>query len=551
MRPHLPLLLASALAFPALVWAQPQGSHNAEVARNLETFDEIYKLLDTYYVDTLSADTVITSAIDAMLASVDPFTSYHPQDDEELTQMAEGKYAGIGSVIRMSRRERRAVVSEPYEGTPSWTAGMRAGDVILSVDGVDTEGLSLEEVTSRLRGEAGTKVEVKVRRLGVKDPLLFTLMRKSIQLPQVPFYTLLPGDTIGYILLTGFTQGAYMETRRALLDLRARGMRRLVLDLRDNPGGALDEAVNIVNLFVAEGRQVVTTRGKMPSANRDYRTSSEAVDTLMPLVVLVDGGSASASEIVAGSLQDMDRAVILGSRTYGKGLVQSIHELPYGGNLKLTISRYYIPSGRCIQAYDYRHLASDGSAGVVPDSLTREFTTRAGRRVRDGGGIKPDVEVVPDSLPTYVYDLVEGEEMFNYATRYAASHERIAPAGEFDIGDEDYEAFVGEVVADGFVANRRSEKVLELLRSAVELEGRGDELADVLDTLDARLGGDIGADLMRWKAEVKPYLNTEIVSRYEFQRGTCRQALGGDKALDAAVRLLGGDDEEYYNILKP
>ena len=384
-----------------------QGNHNAEISRNLEIFDDIYKQLDTYYVDTLSADTTIEWAIKSMLAHVDPFTQYYPEDDEQLRQLATGKYAGIGSVIRMSKKENRAVVSEPYEGTPSQQAGIRAGDVILTVDGKSTDGMKLEDVTQRLRGEAGTTVEVRVRRPGVSSPLTFMLTRRTIQLPHVPYYGM-QRDGVGYLFLTDFAAGATLEVRQALLDLRKQGMQRLVLDLRGNPGGAIDEAVNIVNLFVPKGRKVVYTKGKMASTNREYFTFSEPLDTVTPMVVLVDGASASAAEILSGSLQDMDRAVIMGTRTYGKGLVQSIRELPFRGNLKLTISRYYIPSGRCIQAYDYRHLNPDGSVGTVPDSLTSVFHTMAGREVRDGGGINPDIVIKPDSLPSFIYDLVAG-----------------------------------------------------------------------------------------------------------------------------------------------
>ncbi len=531
------------------LWAQSEVNHNAEIVRNLETFNDIYKQLDTYYVDSLSADTVIEWAIHSMLSHVDPFTEYYPQDDEELRQMASGKYAGIGSVIRMNTKERRAVVSEPYEGTPSYVAGLKAGDVILTVDGKDVEGMKLDDVTQRLRGEAGTNVEVVVRRPGVENPLTFLITRKTIQLPLVPYYGMRQ-DSIGYILLTGFTTGALLEMRQALLDLKAQGMKRLVLDIRDNPGGALDEAVNIVNLFVPKGRKVVYTKGKMPSSNREYFTSSEPVDTVMPVVVLVDGGSASSAEILSGSLQDMDRAVIVGTRTYGKGFVQGIHDLPYRGNLKLTISRYYIPSGRCLQAYDYRHLNPDGSVGIVPDSLTNEFHTMAGRTVRDGGGVNPDVVILPDSLPTFIYDLAASEELFNYATQYALQHNEIAPAAEFDISDEDYANFVDYMQQSGFAANRRSESVLKLLKDAMRIEGYSDEAQEEYSALEAKLKGDLASDLLRMKDKVKPYLNAEIVSRYYFQKGTCEQQLTDDKVYDEAIRLLT-DPEEYNKILTP
>ncbi len=540
------ILLSALLALPAA--AQKKGNHNAEIARNLELFDDIYKQLDTYYVDTLSADTTIEWAIKSMLAHVDPFTAYYPENDEELKQMATGKYAGIGSVIRFSKKENRAVISEPYEDTPSQLAGVKAGDVIQSVDGKDIEGMPLEKVTQRLRGEAGTNVEVKVRRPGVEKPITFLITRKNIQLPLIPYYGM-PKEGVGYILLTSFTTGACMQMRHAMQDLKSQGMRQLILDLRGNPGGAIDEAINIVNLFVPQGRKVVYTKGKVASTNREYFTSSEPLDTVTPMVVLVDGASASASEILSGSLQDMDRAVIVGNRTYGKGLVQSIRDLP-SGNLKITISRYYIPSGRCIQAYDYRHLNADGSVGTVPDSLTHVFHTMAGREVRDGGGIKPDVVVKPDSLPSFIYDLVASEEFFNYGTQYAQQHATIAPASDYSVSDAEYADFVKYMQESGFEANKRSEKILDLLKDAAKLEGYYEEAKPEFEALAGKLSNDLQTDLTRMKEEVKPYLNSEIVSRYYYQKGTSRLQLNHDKDYDKALELLG-NEEEYRKILQP
>ena len=529
--------------------AQRNGNRNAEIARNLEIFDDIYKQLDAYYVDTLSADTAIQWAIEGMLSRVDPFTNYFPEDNDDLRQLATGKYAGIGSTIRLSKREQRAVISEPYEGTPSQQAGLKAGDIILSVDGKDVKGLPLAQVTQMLRGEAGTTFELRVRRPGEDKPLSFRITRRTIQLPSVPYYGM-QADGLGYLYLTGFTSGTALEVRRALQDLKAQGMRSLVLDLRGNPGGALDEAVNIVNLFVPKGRRVVYTRGKVPSVNREYYTVSEPLDTITPMVVLVDGWSASSAEIVSGSLQDMDRAVVMGTRTYGKGLVQSIRELPYRGNLKITVSRYYIPSGRCLQAYDYRHLKPDGSVGTVPDSLTRVFRTLAGREVRDGGGVNPDVLASPDSLPSFVYDLVASEEMFDYVTRYAREHSRIAPAADFGVTDEEYADFARHMQESGFVANRRSEAVMKLLKEAARLEGYYEPARAEFEALEARLNNDLQSDLLRLRNEVKPYLNAEIVSRYYYQRGTCQQQLKRDKVYDRAAALLA-DHAEYDKILRP
>jgi carboxyl-terminal processing protease len=322
----------------------------------------------------------------------------------------------------------------------------------------------------------------------------------------------------------------------------------MILDLRDNPGGALNEAVDITNLFVPKGRRVVSTKGKMTSTNREYMTAMEPVDTVMPLVVLVDGGSASSSEIVCGSLQDMDRAVVMGSRTYGKGFVQMIRDVPYRGDLKITTSRYYIPSGRCIQAYDYRHLNPDGSVGTVPDSLTNVFHTAGGREVRDGGGIKPDVEVKPDSLPTLIYDLVASEAFFDYATQYAASHSSIAAPGTFRLSDDEYAEFVAYIKDSGFTYNRRSDEVLKLLKDVARREGYMDEAKAEFDALEAKFSNDLSADLNRFRKEIEPYVCDEIVHRFYYQRGGAQQQLTNDPCMERALELLA-DPQAYNKIL--
>ena len=530
-------------------FAQKPESHNAEIARHLELFDDIYRQLDIYYVDTLSADTTIGWAIKSMLGHVDPFTQYYPEDDDELRQMATGKYAGIGSIIRYNQKEERAMIIEPYEGSPAQQAGIRAGDIILSIDGEDVLKKLTEDVSSKLRGEPGTSLEVSVRRMGESSPLTFRLTRRTIQVPSVPYYGM-QGDDLGYIYLSSFTTGSTQEMRHALTDLRSQGMKRLVLDLRDNGGGSIDEAINIVNLFVGKGEKVVYTRGKLASSNREYFTTSEPLDTVTPVIVLVNGSTASAAEILSGSLQDMDRAIIMGSRTYGKGLVQGIHEVSDRGNLKITISRYYIPSGRCIQAYDYRHLTADGRVGTVPDSLTHVFYTRGGREVRDGGGIKPDIQARSDSLASIVYDVVNSDELLLYVTRYAQEHAEIAPAGQFQLSDEEYERFVQYMQDSKFESHRRTDDVLKLLREAAQLEGVYDDAREEFEALGKRLQGDLGADLQRQRDVIRPYLEDEIVCRYYYQRGRAQQLLRSDKVFDQAVELLR-DEDRYHKILHP
>ncbi|MBQ8968324.1 MAG: S41 family peptidase [Bacteroidaceae bacterium] len=541
------LFLFLLVSLPLL--GQKTESHNAQIARHLELFDDIYRQIDLYYVDTLSADTTIGWAIKSMLGHVDPFTQYYPEDDDELRQMATGKYAGIGSVIRYNTKAKRAMIVEPYEGTPSQLAGLQAGDIILSIDGQDMLSVATPEVSNMLRGEPGTSFELRVRRPGEEEPLTFRLTRKTIQMPTVPYYGMV-GDGMGYIYLSSFASGSTQEVRHALADLRGQGMTRLVLDLRDNGGGSIDEAINIVNLFVGKGEKVVYTRGKMASSNREYFTTGEPLDTVTPMVVLVNGSTASAAEILSGSLQDMDRAVVMGTRTYGKGLVQAIHEVSDRGNLKITISRYYIPSGRCIQAYDYRHLTEDGRVGTVPDSLTRVFHTRGGREVRDGGGIKPDVEAREDSLGSIVYDVMNSDEMLLYVTRYVRRHDHIAPAGSFALSDADYDEFVQYMQESGFESHRRTDEVLDLLRKAARLEGVYDEAQTEFQQLEARLKTDLASELQRQRAAIRPYLEEEIVSRYYFQRGRAQQLLRTDKVFDRAVELLH-DPDAYKRILHP
>lgn len=528
--------------------AQKSNNHNFEISRNLEIFNDIYKQLDLFYVDTLSADTVIRWGIDAMLRRVDPFTVYYSDDNmDDLRTMATGKYAGIGSYIRFHKKEDRTVISEPYEGSPAQQAGIKAGDVLLSVNDTDVKGLPVDKVSDMLRGDPGTELSIKIRRYGEAKPLSFKIVRRNIQLPQVPFYgEARPG--VGYIYLTGFTEGASREVRHAFTELKKKGITSLVLDLRGNPGGSLDEAVEIAGLFLPKGSKVVYTKGKLASANRTYYTTKEPLDTDMPLAVLVNGGTASSAEIVSGTLQDYDRAVVMGQRTYGKGLVQMIRETPYRGNLKITSSRYYIPSGRCIQAYDYRHLNEDGSVGIVPDSLTNVFHTKAGREVRDGGGIKPDVVLQPDSLPSMIYDLVAADVFFDYVNRFAATHKSIAPAGEFDIADADYADFVAMVEESGFTYNRRSVDILKLLKNMAVREGYYDDASEEFEALSAKFSTNLAKDLERFKKDIKVFLNDEIVRRYYYQKGGVMQQLRSDEEVAKAVEVLT-DAAAYAKIL--
>lgn len=538
------LLIASMSAS----FAQKSDNHNFEISKNLEIFNDIYKQLDLYYVDTLSADTVIGWAIDGMLRRVDPFTEYYPEDNmNELREMTTGKYAGVGAVIRYYKKEDRVIFVEPWEDSPATDVGIKSGDVILTIDGVDVKGKNVSDVSKMLRGDAGTSFELKVKRSGNPEPLVFKVTRRNIVMPPVPYYGMV-GNQVGYIYFDRFTENCSRDVRRAIIDLKKQGAQSLILDMRGNAGGLLVEAVELVNMFVPKGQKVVYTKGKLSSVNSEYTTTKEPLDEKIPLAVLVDGMTASSAEIVSGALQDLDRAVIIGMRTYGKGLVQVPREVPYHGSLKVTTSRYYIPSGRCIQAYDYRHLNADGSVGTVPDSLTKVFYTAGGREVRDGGGIKPDIVMQPDSLPALVYDVAASDVALEYVCNYVAAHPEIAPAGEFVLSDKDYEDFVNLVAKSDFTYKRRTEEVLKLLKKAAQFEGCYDEAKEEFEALEQKMSGNVTADLMRFRKDISEILENDIVSRYYFQKGAIKQQLRDDKFVEKALEVFS-DGDYYHSIL--
>ena len=533
-------------------WAQNVGDHNFEVAKNLDIFNAIYKQLEMSYVDTLRAGDVIGTGINAMLRSLDPYTVYYPEEDtKDLKMMFTGKYAGIGALIRYHQRLKTTVIDEPYEGMPAAVAGLRKGDIIVAIDDSVMTGKKTDYVSSRLRGDAGTSFILKVRRPSTGKVMDFKVTRRSIKLPDIPYYGLRP-DGVGYINLSGFTEGSAREMRRAFVDLKKRGASGLVLDLRGNGGGSLQEAIDIINMWVPRGLTLVETKGKLAQANRAYRTRLEPVDTLMPIVVLVDGETASAAEITAGSLQDLDRGVVMGARTYGKGLVQVSADLPYNANLKLTTSKYYIPSGRCIQAISYKH-SGGGYTERIPDSLTHVFRTRAGREVRDGGGITPDVEAKPDTLPNiaiYLDRIDSTEVMFDYVTDYIASHPTIAPATEFHLTDAEWEDFKQKVVKSGFTYDPVSGKRFDDLVKIARFEGYYDDAREEFEALKAKLNHDVARDLEKSKDVIRQMIESDIISAYYYQSGTVEAALTHDKTVAAAVELLS-DGNRYASTLSP
>ena len=539
------------LAMPA--WAQKEKNHDFVVAKNMDVFTSIYKNLDMMYVDTLDADEVIGNGINAMLRSLDPYTEYYPESEvKELKNMLTGKYAGIGSVVRYNYQLGYTVISEPYEGMPAQEAGLKKGDIILSINDSTMKGKEVSCVSDRLRGEPGTSFILKVKRPSTGKVMKVKLTRRTIQMPFLPYYGLLDGG-IGYINFNSFTDQCAKDVRRAFIDLKKQGAKKLVFDLRNNGGGSVSEAVSIVNMFLPKDKVVLTMKGKLQRANNEYKTTVEPIDTLMPIVVLVSGNTASAAEILSGSLQDYDRAIILGTRTYGKGLVQATMDLPYNGQMKLTTSKYYIPSGRCVQALNYKH-AKGGYVEHVPDSLTKVFYTAGGREVRDGGGVKPDVEVKPDSLPNIAYYLAgardSNELMLNYEVDYIAKHPTIAPAKDFALTDADYEEFKARVLKADFKYDRETEKYLKDLMKLARFEGYYDDAKPEFDALAKKLSHNVAKDLDYNKQYIKRLLENDIVAAYYYQGGAIRNSLRYDKQVKEAVRLLN-TPEEYKKLLRP
>ena len=538
------------LAFGGAAVAQNNSDkdHNFKVAKNLETFSAIYKYLDLMYVDTLNADEVVGNGINYMLHSLDPYTVYYPEDKvKDLDLMISGKYAGIGAVIRYNFAIKNTIIDQPYENMPASEAGLKKGDIILAIGDSSMVGKDVSYVSNRLRGDAGSRFVLTIKRPSTGKKMKFKITRRSIQLPAVPYYGL-QDDGVGYLNLNSFTTDCSKDVRRAFLDMKKQGMKSLVLDLRNNGGGSLQEAINIVNMFVPKGITLVKTIGKIERANKEYKTTVEPIDTVMPIVVLVNDETASASEITSGSLQDLDRAVILGTRTYGKGLVQVSMDLPYNANLKLTTSKYYIPSGRCIQAINYKH-SNGGYTEHVPDSLTHVFYTADGREVRDGGGIKPDIEVQPDSLPNIAFYLTSSgrdssEVMLNWELKYLSTHPTIAPAKNFVISDADYADFKQAVLKSGFKYDRESKKYLEGLVKLARFEGYYDDAKPEFDALEKKLNLDYN------KQTLKQLLTSDLVSAYYYQRGSMENSLQFDKQWKRAVELLK-DPAAYKKILQP
>ncbi|MBO4498850.1 MAG: S41 family peptidase [Bacteroidaceae bacterium] len=542
------ILIAAALllSWPAIQSAGDTG-HNFQISKNLDIFHSIFRDVDILYVDTIDAESVIQAGIDAMLGKLDPYTVYYPQDKEsDLKMMTTGKYAGIGAIIRQYPSLDYIVIEEPYENMPAAVSGVKAGDRILSIDGENMKGKSSQYVSDHLRGDPATKFVLTVARPGGPDSLSINITRANIALPAVPYYGIWKG--VGYIILDSFTENCSRDIRKALIELKEQGAKSIILDLRNNGGGLLNEAIDIVGLFVPKGTTVVQTKGKTRFATSSYETRRDPVDADIPLAILTNGSSASASEIVSGALQDLDRAVVIGSRTFGKGLVQTTRDLPYNGTLKVTTSKYYIPSGRCIQEIDYSHLNADGHAGRIPDSLTHVFHTKAGREVRDGGGIRPDIPCPVDTLPDVLYYLSTNVVLFDFLNDYCINHQNIPSPDQFEVSDSLYNAFVDYVRNSDFKFESRSSKILESLRELAEFEGLLDKSSEEFKSLETKLQYDMDKDLYQFKNDISHLLGSSIATRYHYSRGAIQYNMKSDAVLDSAVSVLA-DKTRYNRIL--
>ena len=519
-----------------------------DIAKSLDIFATLFKEVNAYYVDEVEPQKLIRKGIDGMLESLDPYTDYIPEEEMESFRISTtGQYGGIGALIGIVQK--KVLITHPYRDFPAFKAGIHVGDEIVSVDGKSVQGKSTSEISSMLKGQPKTDVEVKIRRYAQKENLVLNIRREKISLSNLVYAGLTSSD-VGYIRLDDFTPGASREVSDAVIDLKAKGATKIILDLRQNPGGLLHEAVNIVSLFISKGNEVVSTKGKMEDWNKSYTTLNSPIDTAIPLVVLVGEGSASASEIVAGSLQDYDRAVLIGSRTFGKGLVQTTRQLAYNAQLKVTTAKYFIPSGRCIQALDYAHRKDDGSVTRVADSLKVEFKTKVGRKVFDGGGLDPDVIVEDEYLGTVTSALLSEGLIFEFATRYCSENPTKPELKTFQLSDATYEKFLSFLQEKKFTYSTALDQNAKQLIDAAKHERYYSELEPQLKSLKAKIEASKSTDLLRFKSEIKQALESEIAFHFELNEGQAEVSLREDKAVLEAQRLLS-HPSAYSKILLP
>lgn len=539
-------LAVGALAFSTASFTQSERYF--EIARNLDIFATLFKEVNSAYVDEVAPARMVKTGIDAMLKSLDPYTNYIPEDDiEDFRTMTTGQYGGIGAMV--AKREGKTIITMPHEGFPAQKSGLLIGDEVLKIDGVALEARNQGDVSKLLKGQAGTVVKLEVKRYGVDKPFEVPITRANIQIDNVPYYGMVSGD-VGYLQLQGFTVDASKEVRDAVTALKGQGAKKLIFDLRDNPGGLLNEAITISNLFVDKGKEIVSTKGKLTEWNKVYRGLDAPLDTQMPIAVIASSRSASAAEIVGGVLQDYDRAVLIGERTFGKGLVQATRPLPYNSQLKVTTAKYYIPSGRCIQELDYAHRKADGSVVKFADSTKTAFKTAVGRTVYDGGGIAPDVPVADPEIADITRTLMNKGYLFDFATRYRAEHSTIVTAKDFHLSAADYDKFTSFLAGkDVSYKSGVEASVEELVKQAKEDKHYDDIKADVA-AMQKKIQLNKANDLVRFKAEIVPILESEIVSRYYFQKGVTEASFDHDEDVKTALAVLN-DAPRYAALLKP
>lgn len=525
-----------------------RDNKNFEIAKNLEIYYSLFRELNMFYVDEVDPNTLVKTSIDEMLGSLDPYTNYISEDQmEDFRFMTTGEYAGIGALI--GQQNGKIVISEPYEGFPAQKFGLKAGDVILKVENKSTENMSTEDVSNMLKGAAKRPVKLSVLRPGTNKPFEVNVVREKITIDAIPYYGMIDDNT-AYIRLSNFTSNSGDGVRKAFLELKRNNPESLVLDMRSNPGGLLQEAVKIVNLFVPKGEEIVSTRGKVKQWDRTYTATAEPLDTTIRIAVLVNSHSASASEIVAGAMQDLDRGIVVGSRTFGKGLVQTTRDLSYNAKLKVTTAKYYTPSGRCIQSLDYTQRNDDGSVGNVPDSLITEFQTKKGRKVYDGGGIVPDVVLEPEQLSNLSAALLTKFLVFDFATLYSNSNESIAPPEEFEITEEIYQEFKKYVTDKNFEYESRSEQMLGELMETAQKEKYYELASEEFEKMMEKLHPDAEKDLQVFSDEIKNLLKNEIVSRYYYQKGAIRASIGDDKVIKKAMNEISSATS-YTDFFEP
>jgi len=540
------IMLVAVLSVTMVSFTRDQ--RNFEIAKNLDIYYTLFRELNMFYVDDIDPDKLVKTSIDDMLESLDPYTNYISEDQmEDFRFMTTGEYAGIGALI--SKHNDDIIIAEPYEGFPAQKGGIKAGDVILEVEGKDASKMSTEDVSNLLKGPANKPVEIKIQRMGDKKPLTFDVVREKISIDAVPYYGMLDNNT-AYIRLSQFTANSSEEVKNAFLDLKKNNPDALVLDLRGNPGGLLMEAVNIVNFFVPKGEEIVSTRGKIKQGDKTYVATQEPIDTTIKIAVLVNRGSASASEIVTGAIQDLDRGIVVGTRTFGKGLVQTTRDLSYNTKLKVTTAKYYIPSGRCIQALDYSHRNEDGSVGNVPDSLISEFTTKHGRKVYDGGGIAPDMKIEPETLSTLGVELVTQFKIFDFATKYSNETASIPQPEDFTITDDIYKQFQDYVKSGDFHYDSESLDEFNKLMEAAKKEKYYSLSENEFNALKAKLEPNLDKDLKEFRSEISDLLKDEIVSRYYYQKGSIRAAIKDDMGIKKAIDALHSETA-FASYFKP